>query len=310
MRNIYILVFTLLFSVFNLQAQELNCKVTINTQKITQSANIKIFKTLEQQLNDFMNTTKWTGDIYKSHEKIECSILLQVEEVKTKDGNVVENKFLGTLTIQSSRPVFNSDYKTTMLNWKDLSLSFSYKENDQLEYNENAYLNNLTHTFAFYANVIVGIDYDSYSLNGGSPYFTKAENLAQLAANSDDPGWKNNINDRTRYNLITDIQASKYKAFREAIYNYHIKGIDLMYDDPNKARLGITQAITLLNGINSNTPNSILVQLFTQAKSNEIASIYDSSEKAEKDNAMKIMSKIDIPNSSKYQQIMQRTGGK
>jgi hypothetical protein len=310
MRKIYCLLITFIFINFTIEAQELNCKVSINTQKITQTANIKIFKTLEQSLNDFMNNTKWTNDVYKTHEKIECSILLQVEELKTKDGNVIENKFLGTLTIQSSRPVFNSDYKTTMLNWKDLNFSFTYKENDQLEYNENAYLNNITHTFAFYANIILGIDYDSYSLNGGTSFFTKAENLAQLAANSDDQGWKNNLNDRTRFNLITDIQASKYKAFREAEYAYHLKGIDIMYDDVVKARSGISQAINLLNGINTNTPNSILVQLFTQAKSNEIASIFDNSEKAERESVMKTMSKIDIPNSSKYQQIMLKSGGK
>ncbi len=291
-------------------AQELNCKVTINTQKITQTANVKIFKVLEQALNDFMNNTKWTSDNFKSNEKIECSILLQVEEAKTKDGNIIENSFNGTLTIQSSRPVFNSDYKTTMLNWKDLNLSFNYKENDQLDYNENAYLNNLTHTFAFYANIIIGLDYDSYSMNGGTSFFTKAENLAQLAANSSDAGWKNNMNDRTRLNLITDIQASKYKTFREALYTYHIKGIDMMYDDAVKARANITQAITLLNTINSNTPNSILIQLFNQAKSNEITSIFDVSDKVEKENALRIMSKIDIPNSSKYQQLLLKGSGK
>lgn len=288
-------------------AQELNCKVSINTQKITQSVNVKIFKVLEQSLNDFMNTTKWTGDNYKANEKIECSILLQVEEAKSKDGNVIEGSFVGTLTIQSSRPVFNSDYKTTMLNWKDQNLSFLYKENDQLDYNENAYLNNLTHTFAYYANIIIGLDYDSYSLNGGSAFFTKAENLAQLAANSTDQGWKNNINDRTRFNLISDIQASKYRAFREAEYTYHIKGIDLMYDDASKARAGVSQALVALSTITANTPNSILVQLFTQAKSNEIASMYDIGEKSEKESALKTMSKIDIPNSGKYQQILNKT---
>jgi hypothetical protein len=309
MRNL-VLVVSLMMSIVVAYAQELNCKVTINTQKIN-TADVKIFKALEQSLNDFMNTTKWTQDVYKAHEKIECSILLQIEEALDGNKKVIENRFVGTLTIQSSRPVFNSDYKTTTLNWKDQNLVFNYKENDQLEFNENAYVNNLTHTFAFYAYVFLGLDYDSYALNGGTPYFTKAENLAQLAANSEDAGWKNNINDRTRFNLITDIQASKYKAFRDAMYNYHIKGMDLMYDDPVKGRAGVTQALASLNTITANTPNSILVQLFTQAKTNEITAMFEaSSDKVEKDNAMRIMSKIDVPNSSRYQQVMMKGGGK
>lgn len=306
--NVIILLF--LFAFLGVYSQELNCKITLNTQKVTQSNNIRIFKILEQSLNDFVNNTRWTNDNYKPHEKIECSILLQVEEAKTKDGNIIENRFIGTLTIQSSRPVFNSDYKTTMLNWKDQNLIFNYKENDQFDFNENTYTNNLAHTFAFYANIIIGLDYDSYSLNGGLPFFTKAENLAQLAANSDDQGWKNNVNERTRFNLISDIQASKYKVFHEALYNYHLKGIDLMYDDPIKARASVTTAITQFNTLNNITANSILVQLFTQAKSNEIAGMFESGEKVEKENAMKIMSKIDIPNSARYQQVMIKGGGK
>lgn len=272
-------------------------------------------KALEQQLNDFMNSTRWTGDIFKPHEKIECSILLQVEEAtftdsKTNEVTIIENRFIGTLTIQSSRPVFNSDYKTTILNWKDQDLVFTYKENDPIDYNENIYNNNLVHVFAYYANIIIGLDYSTYSLNGGTPYFSKAENLLQLASNSDDGGWKNNINQRNRFTLVTDLLAPKFKAFHEAMYTYHLKGLDVMYDDPVKGRAAVSDAITNLNTVNNAQANSVLVQLFGLSKSNEIALMFESVDRSVKEPILKTMSRIDITNGNKYQDALIKGGGK
>ncbi len=280
--------------------QELNCKLTINSQKSSKT-DPKVFKTLEQALNDFVNGTKWTNDSYKPAEKIECAILITIESEPK------ENSFTSTITITSSRPVFNSDFRTPMINYKDRSFEFSYKENDALDFNENVFNSNLTHTIAYYAHVILGYDYETYSPSGGAPFFNKAEVLCQLALNaSSDPGWKNNFGERTRTNLIAEIQNTRYKLFRDILYTYHLKGLDMMYDDVVKGRSNIALAINNMNIINTDNANTMILQLFTQAKSNEIASIFEMSDKIEKESVFKSMSKIDATNAQKYQNALQK----
>jgi hypothetical protein len=280
--------------------QELNCKVTVNSQKASKT-DPKVFKTLEQALNDFVNGTKWTNDSYKPNEKIECAILITIESEPK------ENSFTSTITVTSSRPVFNSDFRTPMINYKDRSFDFTYKENDAMDFNENTFNNNLTHTIGYYVYVILGYDYDSYAPNGGTPYFNKAEVLCQLAQNaSSDIGWKNNFGERTRTNLIAEIQNNRYKSFRDIIYTYHMKGLDMMYDDVVKGRSNIALAINNLNLINTDNANTMIVQLLTQAKSNEIASIFEMSDKAEKESVLKMMTKIDATNTQKYQNALQK----
>jgi hypothetical protein len=293
--------FILIASISLCFGQELNCKVTINSQKASKT-DPKVFKTLEQALNDFMNGTKWSNDNFKPFEKIECSILLTIETEPK------ENSFTASLTITSSRPVFNSDYRTPLMNYKDRSFEFTYKENDALDFNENTYNNNLTHTFGYYAFVILGMDYDTYAPSGGTPFFNKAEVLCQLAQNaSSDAGWKNNFGERTRTNLIAEIQNNRYRTFREVLYTYHLKGLDVMYDDVVKGRTAISNAINLLSGINTDNSNTMIVQLFTQAKSNEITSIFETAEKSEKEVTFKTMSKIDATNTQKYQNAILKT---
>lgn len=282
-------------------AQELNCKIDVNTQRLSVN-DAKIMKTLEQTLNDFMNNTRWTNDNFKPFEKIECSILMTID---AKSG---DNKFSATLNIQTSRPVYNSDYKTTMMNWKDRNFQFTYKEFDPIEFSENSFTSNMASTFAFYAYMIIGMDYDSYSQGGGTPYFNKAESVMQQVPFGE-PGWNpdnKDVNDRTRGNMVMEMQNSRYKGYRDAMYTYHMKGLDVMYDDPNLGRSSIATAIGAVNQLNTDFSNTMIVQMFNLAKSNEIAQIFDGSTKGDKDNVMRVMQKLDTQNSQKYQQIMMK----
>jgi len=269
MRKLLFLFFAMIFLGSNSFGQELNCKVTVNAQKLNVN-DAKVMKTLEQSLNEFMNNTKWTNDNFKPFERIECSILLTID---SKNGD----KCTGNLTIQSSRPVYNSDYKTTILNWKDRNFNFVYKEFDPIEFSENSFTSNLASTFAFYADVIIGLDYDSYALNGGTPFYNKAENIVNQVPLGE-PGWSpdsKDLNDRTRGNMVTEFQNPKFKAFRDAMYSYHLKGLDKMFDDPSAGKAGILAASTSMASIIKDNPNAMVVQLFNLAKSSETSNFTD-----------------------------------
>jgi hypothetical protein len=254
-------------------------------------------KTLEQSLNEFMNNTKWTNDNFKPFERIDCSILLTID---SKNGD----KCTGNLTIQSSRPVYNSDYKTTLLNWKDRNFNFTYKEFDPIEFSENSFTSNLASTFAFYADMIIGLDYDSYSLNGGTPFFNKAENIVNQVPLGE-AGWSpdsKDLNDRTRGNMVTEIQNSKFKAFREAMYNYHLKGLDKMFDDAAAGKAGILAATAGMASISKDNPNAMVVQLFNLAKSSETSNFTDTGGGNNGGQAGKPLPGSDMNNTQKNQQ--------
>ena len=199
-----------------------------------------------------------------------------------------------------------------MLNYKDRNFTFTYKEFDPIEFNENVYTGSLASAFAFYAYIIIGLDYDSYSMLGGTQYFNKAENIV-LQVPLGEPGWSadnKDLNDRTRGNLVTEIQNSRYKTFREGWYSYHLKGLDIMYNDPVLARTNMGMVIQNMNKLNTDFVNTMVMLVFNQAKSNEIANIFDGAPKMERDNILRIMSKMDQSNSQRFQQLLQKSGSK
>ena len=266
MRNIIILIL-LTFTFNKLTAQELNCTVTINHEQIRGSNN-QIFQTLEKAVNNYINNTKWTDKQFKKQEKIQCAITLNITEQPDTD------KFKGNIQVQVLRPVFNSTYLSPIFNFSDADLSFTYEEFQPLIYNENSFESNLTSILTYYANVILGVDADTFAYNGGDEYFKSAEQVMLVAQQSGFKGWKKIDGNKTRYQFIENILNSTYKDYRFAMYRYHRNGLDTMFDNKSKAKNTIAEAITNLQRIYSKRPNAFLLRIFLDTKEDEIVSIF------------------------------------
>ncbi|MCF6349993.1 MAG: DUF4835 family protein [Flavobacteriaceae bacterium] len=262
-----VLFFILIFTFINIKAQELNCTITVNHDQVRGSDD-QIFKTLEKSINDYLNNTKWTDKQYKKQEKIQCAITLNITE------RPENNTFKGSLQIQVLRPVFNSTYLTPVLNFNDDNLSFNYEEFQPLIYNENIFESNLTSILTFYAYVILGVDEDTFAYNGGDQYFKKAENAMLVAQQSGYKGWKRIDGNTTRYQFIENMLNNTFKDYRLVMYRYHRNGLDVMFDDKDKAKKTIGEAITNLQRIYSKRPRAYLLRVFLDTKEDEIVSIF------------------------------------
>ncbi|GLB49743.1 type IX secretion system protein PorD [Neptunitalea lumnitzerae] len=264
MRNWILLVFICITGV--IKAQELNCKITVNSQKISQT-NQQVFSTLETALNEFMNNRKWTNKTYKPEERIDCNMLITVDSYEN-------NNFSATIQVQSSRPVYNSSYITPVLNINDKQFSFTYQEFEPLYYNENRFESNLTSVMAFYAYVIIGVDADTFKMRGGTMFFNQAKKVVNIAQSGNNVGWKQNDGNRTRFELIDNLLSNFYREYRTVMYNYHLKGMDLMSSKPEMAKKTIASSIQLFKSMNARRPNSYLLQAFFDAKADEVSQIY------------------------------------
>lgn len=282
-------------------AQELNCKVEIISKKL-QTTDPKVFKTLETAIFEFMNTRKWTNDVFKVEERIECSIFINV----TEESGV--NVFRAQTNIQSSRPVFNSDYNSVLLNYADKDWVFEYKEFETLEFTENDFRSNLTSMLAFYAYVIIGLDYDSYFMNGGTPYYQKAQtvvnNVPSGLSSDIAPGWKPFDNDNNRYWIIDNLLNTRFSPIRESLYLYHRTGMDVMYDNPGNGRQVILNCLRQVSEVAEEYPNAPFIKLFFSAKSEELINIFAGAPPNEKANAVQLLYKCDPANNGKYAKIM------
>lgn len=283
-------------------AQELICEVNVvapDASKI--SSDPKVFKTLENTIFEFMNNTKWTSEVFEENEKIECSIFIGIT-------NQTGNNYKGSITIISKRPVFNSDYKTTVLNVIDNDFTFTYKEFEAIEIAENQFVDNLSHTLAFYANMIIAMDYETFSENGGETYLLKAQELTNVISAADAKnhlGWKSyDKNKRSKYWLVSNILNPRYSDYRKAIYEYYRLGLDNYYDDPALARLHIRKALTLLSKISQDDPNIYIMQMWSETKSKETIDLYSGAPAAEKTQAIKLLQKVDPVNATKYNVIL------
>jgi hypothetical protein len=283
--------------------QELKCNVQINTSQI-QGTNKKVYQTLQTALYEFMNNKAWTTHTYTVNERIECNILINITEQVSAD------EFKGTIQVQSRRPTFNSSYTTVMLNYLDQNFNFRYVEFESLELNENSHQSNLTAVMAFYAYIILGLDYDSFSLDGGSEYFTKAEKIVNNAQSSADKGWKpfEAKNNKNRYWLVKNILDKQYDPLREFYYKYHRLGLDLMSTKPNEGRTEITEDLLLLQKVFRNKPDPFLhfYHVLFDAKADEIISVYSEGSTDEKNRAYQILNEIDNANALKYKKIKEQ----
>jgi hypothetical protein len=265
MRKILLFV-SFIIGVYSVHSQELNCTVAIDAQQTGQS-NLQIFKTLEQQLTEFVNNTSWTNKEYKKQELIDCSITLIISEY---DGDT----FSGSLQIGSSRPVYNSIYDSPIYNYNDKQVSFNYKEFEPLNFNLNVFGSNLVSIISYHIYTLIGLDADSFEPNGGETYFSIAKQIIGTAASSNFSGWKPTDGTQSRYQYNNAILSNVYKEFHTALYDYHRSGLDTMEDDQKAAKIKIIAAIKTLKGINDRRPNSYLLRTFFDAKSGEIQSIF------------------------------------
>lgn len=282
-------------------AQELRCNIQINSQKI-QGSNRSIFQTLQTAVYEFMNNTTWTSHVYGFDERIECNVMLTLNE------QIGSDEYKGTLQIQARRPVFNSSYNTTTLNFIDENLHFKYLEYDKLEFSETTFLNNLTSTLAFYAYIILGIDYDTFSNLGGTPYFEKAERIVNNSQNASVKGWKAYENNRrNRYWMVENLLSSKYRPLREASYRYHRLGLDIMNEKLIEGRTEIAECLNQIQKVYRSKPDSYLfaLQLFFDAKHDELVNIFSESLSAEKAKVVNILTEVDNGRASDYKKIME-----
>jgi len=286
----------------SLFSQELNCQITVvadNKLELT-TVDQEVVAQLKQTMEDMIDNTQWTKDKFKVEERINCVIQLQLKE---KSGT---NGFSGSLQVQSSRPAFNSSYNTTILNFLDENIAFSYSRNALLVYAPNQFRDNLTSILAFYAYFIIGMDYDSFSLKGGTPYFNEAQQIVSLAQNSGAAGWKSNESSkRNRFWLVDNVLHQLFEPLRECNYLYHRKGIDKLYENKVEARKQIFDALNKLNPVIQTRPNSINLINFAQAKRLELKEICTDAEVKQKTDLVNLMKKIDPSNATKYDEILQ-----
>ena len=271
MRN-YLIVLVFIFSIGSVFAQELNCVVTVNSDQVAQT-NQQIFKTLERSLNDFVNKTKWTNRVYKDNERVNAQMYITITEYES-------NRFKGNIQIQSSRPVFNTSYETPIFNYKDNQFNFEYIEFQPLVFNENVFESNLVSVMAYYVYVILGLDADTFSLEGGSENFRKAQNIVTQAQSSSSLGWSQS-SDRSRFELVDNLMSNTYREYRVAMYNYHRKGIDILADNNSTGKQVIAGTLNLFETMIKRRPNAFLVSTFFDAKSDEIRNIFSDGPKVD-----------------------------
>lgn len=301
-RSLLILLFLTAIHFTN-YAQELQSKVTVIASRVPNTVDKKVFQTLQTQLTNFINSRKWTGDVVQPQERIECSFLLNIESV------VETNVYKASLTIQAARPVYNSSYATALINFQDADVTFRYVEYQPIEFNESrvqgsdALASNLTATFAYYINIILGLDYDSFGPKGGDLYFQKAQNIVNNAPeNRNISGWKAFDGSRNRYWLVENFLNTRFNLVHDVIYNYYRQGLDFMYDNQVEARTKILNSLTQLQTINQDNPNSMVVQFFMIGKSQELIQIFKKASAQDKSKAIEALQKLDVANVSKYQQ--------
>src|SRR5882757_961818 len=300
-KNLFALVLIAGLAAPYLQAQELQANVSILANRLPSTVDHKIFQTLQSALRDFINNRKWSNETFQNNEKIACNFLINVS---TAGDN---NTFQATLTVQAGRSIFNSSYRTPLINFEDASFSFRYVEYQPLDFNENRvqgtepFSANLTAEFAYYVYMILGLNFDSYALRGGDPYYQKALNIVNNAPDSRDiNGWKAFDGIRNRYWLIENLTNSKYTLIHDAYYSYYRTGLDQMYDKEAEGRSAILNTLNMLNTINAETPNTMIMQFFFQGKSGELSKIFQKSATDEKSRALELLTRLDIANINKY----------
>lgn len=267
-------------------SQELNCKVEINSEKV-KTANKEIFNTLKTAITEYLNDTKWTETQFSANEKIYCRLYLTISNYDD-----ASNKMTGDLQVQSSRPVYNSSYTTTVINFKDTKIDFTYQENEPLVFSEQEMQSNLTAILNFYAYMIIALDFDTFSLHGGTPYYDKAARIVKLAQSSGETGWKAFEDTKNRSAVLSAYTDKATSDIRELMYKYHRLGLDQMSVSVDKGRAVITESLSLLKKVYDAAPMSVCLSMFRDAKLDELVNIYSKASLTEKQSVYDVLNPI------------------
>ncbi|MCB0555696.1 MAG: DUF4835 family protein [Phaeodactylibacter sp.] len=282
-----------------LGAQEFNFTVRVNVQKL-QNVDPRVFQTLESTVLEFLNNQKWTDDYFETEERIDANILITVQE------ELSPTIFKADIAIQAARPVYGSDYSTPLINYIDKGVNFTYEQFQPLQFSLNSFNDNLSSVLAFYAYVILGLDYDSYSPYGGEPYLQAAMDIVNSvpqSAAASNPGWRSLDGNRNRYWLIENLLSPRVRPMRQAWYDYHRQGLDVAASDINTARAVMVAALEQVRSVDQVYPNTMIVQMFSDTKAAEILEIFKRGTPQEQNTVIQIMTKIDPSNASNYRAI-------
>jgi hypothetical protein len=284
-------------------AQEINARVTVLYNQVSTTVDRKVFQTLQTGLINFINKRKWTSDVFEPSEKIECSFLINLTNIEET------NVYRATLTVQAGRPVYNTTYLTPLINFQDNDFTFRYVEFQPLEFNESRVMGteplsaNLTAVLAYYINIILALDYDSFAPRGGDPYFQKAINIVNQAPDGRGvSGWKPFDGQRNRYWLAENFMNSRYSLVHDAYYTYYRQAMDKLYENEKEARSQIINALNMLNTVHTENPNIMVIPFFFQGKADDIIRIFQKADPQDKQRAVELLQRLDITNAGRYKQ--------
>jgi hypothetical protein len=294
MRRLVILV--AFFISIHVSSQELNCTLVVNAQQ-TGNENVQVFKTLEKQLNEFVNNTRWTNKTFKTQERIECSMVITIQDYQS-------DMFQGSIQVQSARPVHNSFYASSVYNFNDKDFNFKYLEYQNLNFNSTQFESNLVSVIAFHVYMILGMDADTFELNGGDAYYKQARDIVNYSQQNNPVGWQPpSGGDQTRSALISNVLSPTFKEFRTVLFAYHLQGLDLMADNVKEGKSGVATALTQLDALHSRRPNSFLLRVFFDAKVDEITDVFSDGPGVNIANLVSTLSKIAPTYSRKWRDI-------
>jgi len=294
---ILVIIATLFFSVGI--SQEFLCNIQVNSQQV-EGTDKRVFESMQTALAEFVNNRRWTNYDFKPAERIECNMVINISERTSAD------HFKATLNVVASRPIYKTAYNSPLLNYVDKKFEFDYVEYQPMEFQENTYTSNLTSVMAYYLYMILGLDFDTFSQNGGTPFYEKAENIVNAAQNSAESGWRGSEDQRNRYWFVENYMNNSYSDLRTFLYQYHRQGLDLMADNVDQGRSNISKSLNLLKSVYDNRPGLFALQLIIDAKRDEIVNIFKQGNPREQTDAQNIMKEIDPANSSVYSKITQR----
>jgi len=292
-----ILIIALICYAFIAKGQEFRCNVSVSSSRV-EGTYKQIFESMRTDIYEFMNNRKWSDNVFTTDERIECTIFIQITEQVSSD------EFKGTMQVQLNRPVFNASYDSPLLNIKDNDLQFRYVEFQPMEFDETSNSNPLTNILAYYANVLLGFDYDTYSPLGGSTYFQKARDIVNRSQNAREKGWRAFEGNFNRFWLVENLTNKAYSPFRELLYRYHRLGLDMMAEKPDIGRAEIADALKNMQRVYRAKPDTYVNRIFFDAKSDELVNVFSKGSTDEKGRVMVILTECDPSNAGKYAKIL------
>lgn len=291
-------IFALLFCLAGpLTGQELNCNVIVNAERV-QTTERRIFEDMETAFRQFLNNRRWTDDEFGNKERISCNLVITIEEMPAI------GEFSAVVQVQSARPAYNTNYESLIFNFADRNWQFEYTESQPLDFNRNSFSSNISSMLAYYAYIIIGLDYDSFEKLGGTPYYEVARQIVNNAQQSNKPGWQQFDSNRNRYWLVENLLSTQMVPVREGFYNYHRQGLDTFIQDPTKSREVILEVLKGVEKANASRPNSILVITFLDAKADELVNIFSKGNLQVRRQAYDILKKLDPTNTDEFKAII------